>query len=501
MIRHQAIYYAIIILLCISCNNEVRVPNTSFESNKKLLESYSVPDWYRDAKLGIFIHWGPYCVPEYGSEWYPRLMYMDDQVLAPNGKVKTNTASYIYEHHVKYWGSPGEFGYKDFIPLFTGEQFDPDFWMQLFREAGAKYVVAVAEHHDGFAMYHSSNTRWNSVNMGPKRDVLKDLGQAADKHGLKFGASSHFAFNWDYYVHKGGFDTMDPQFADLYGRPNKQGAIPDEEFLQRWWVRTEEIIDKYPLDILWFDYYWNNQAFDKYRPMVLSHFLSTGEKKGRQVVLNTKDLSSFPAGTAVLDIERGKSKSIRKDPWQTDTSIGKNSWGYVKNWESKSADELIDNLVDIVSKNGCLLLNVGPKKDGTIPESQQEMLLEIGNWLKTNGDAIYGTRPWKVHGEGPIVESEGNFTESSYQYGSKDIRFTTRDNTVYATVLSWPEENEININSLGLATSLNQNVINSVSLLGYDDELSWEQHEDKLIINIPGRQPTPFAHSFEITFD
>ena len=219
------------------------------------------------------------------------------------------------------------------------------------------------------------------------------------------------------------------------------------------------------------------------------------------MVLNTKELCSLPEGTVVLDIERGKSTNIRKYPWQTDTSIGKNSWGYVKNWESKSADQLIDNLVDIVSKNGCLLLNVGPNKDGNIPRSQVEMLLEIGSWLKVNGKAIYGTRPWEIFGEGPTNDSISQLSESNTVYCSEDIRFTTKKNKIYATILSWPENKSIAIKSLGSKTDLLESAVSSLRLLGYDESLEWEQHEDMLIIQTPNRQPTPFAHVFEIEFE
>ena len=259
-----------------------RSPLESYKADLSSLKNYRIPEWYKDAKLGIFIHWGPYCVPEYGSEWYPRLMYMDDGTIYPDGSYKSKEPSEIYKHHIKYWGSLRKFGYKDFIPMFEGESFNPVEWMNLFRNAGARYVVSVAEHHDGFAMYKSSQTRWNAVDMGPKRDILKELEIAAHAQGLKFGASSHYAFNWNYYVHKEGHDTMDPAYYDLYGQPHQETVQPDQQFINHWWRRTKDIVDNYDLDILWFDFYWNNTAFTDQRLKTVAYFYNSGIKRNKK---------------------------------------------------------------------------------------------------------------------------------------------------------------------------------------------------------------------------
>lgn len=489
----------LLLILFESCSSKMKKSSiTTYQPNWESIQQHKTPEWFKDAKFGIFIHWGAYSVPAYKSEWYPRLMYMDQNVVNPDGKLESNGPSDVYLHHIKKWGAT--FGYKDFIPMFTAEKFNAEEWVSLFEKSGAKYIVPVAEHHDGFAMYNSHVTRWNAVKMGPKRDVLGELAKATKAHGLKFGASSHFAFNWNYYQHKKGFDTMDPANYDLYGRPHEPQAQPDQAFLDQWWDRTTDIIDQYPLDLLWFDFYLDRPAFKDYHPRLAAYFYNKGIERNKEVVLQDKNLhyEAFPAGTIVLDIERGKSANIRKDTWQTDTSVGRNSWGYVKNWQCKKPGELVDDLVDIVSKNGCLLLNVGPKKNGTIPKDQKEVLLEIGNWLRTNGEAIYGTRPWRTYGEGPTQEAAGYMTEKKSAFTSEDIRFTTKGNVLYAIALAWPQSGKLNIKSLGSAAATDVK-ISDIKLLGSSQELTWKQNSQDLEVSLPDSQPSPFACAFKLT--
>jgi len=473
-----------------------------FEANWESLKNYEAPDWFKDAKLGIFIHWGPYAVPAFGSEWYPRLMYMDSVVWSPKGVVKSEEPSAIYQHHVKEWGHPGEFGYKDFIPLFKAENFDAKAWIDLFEKTGAKYVVPVAEHHDAFAMYNSKHTCWNSVNMGPKRDVLGELTTAARARGLKIGASSHLAFNWNYFNKKPAFDTSNPEFADLYNYNTEAYSDVSEEFMKVWWDRTRDIIDNYQPDIMWFDFYLDRPEFTDYHPKLAAYYYNKGLDWGKEVVLQDKnfDYQSFPEGTIVLDLERGKMSDINKEPWQTDTSIGKNSWGYVTNWISKTPNTLIDDLIDIVSKNGCLLLNVGPKADGTIPEDQQQVLLEIGKWLETNGEAIYGTRPWKMYGEGPTEVATGHHTEGKNQeLTAQDFRFTTKKDNLYAISMDWPEKGKVAIHALG-SEAQHAKKVNNVSLLGSTEKLQWEQNTKGLHIEMPSEKPGNYAYAFKVSF-
>jgi len=473
----------------------------TYEPNWESISQYQIPEWFADAKLGIFIHWGAYSVPAYGSEWYPRRMYEKGVVRNGKGEIKKRAKDEVYQHHVATYGDPSEFGYKDFIPMFKAEKFDATEWVDLFKKAGAKYVIPVAEHHDGFAMYNSSHTRWNSVDMGPKRDILAELSAATKAQGLRFGASSHFAFNWNYFTREEGWDTDDPQYADLYSRPHKQYDPCDEEFLELWWNRTTDIIDSYQPDVLWFDFYIDRPEFVPYHAKLAAYYYNKGVEWDQDVVLQTKNfhLESFPEGTNVLDIERGKLANIRKFPWQTDTSIGKNSWGYVTNWISKSPTSLLHDLIDIVSKNGCMLLNVGPKADGTIPQDQADVLLEMGEWLDVNGEAIYETRPWKIFGEGPTEVKMGHHSEGKNKaFTPEDFRFTQKEGNLYAIMLGWPETEKTVITSLAKGNEYLQSEITSVSLLGFEGELDWEITDKGLEITLPKTQPGEHAYTLKI---
>ncbi|MEM6344091.1 MAG: alpha-L-fucosidase [Bacteroidota bacterium] len=504
MLRILTVFFLGISIWATGCTLEGKNANSPssfvYEPNWESISNYKIPEWFTDSKFGIFIHWGAYSVPAYGSEWYPRRMYEKDSIRNASGEAR-NANAFIYDYHTKTYGDPSEFGYKDFIPMFKAEKFDPEAWLDLFEKSGAKYVIPVAEHHDGFAMYASSKTRWNSANMGPKRDVIGELAAATRKRGLKFGASSHYAFNWNYYTRQPGWDTSDPQYADLYSRPHKQYEACDEEFLQMWWDRTTEIIDKYQPDIFWFDFYIDNPEFVPYHPQIAAHYYNRGLEWNKEVVLQTKnfDFESFPEGSNVLDIERGKLPGIRKFPWQTDTSVGKNSWGYVTNWISKSSTTLIHDLVDIVSKNGCLLLNVGPKADGTIPDDQAQVLLEMGEWLDINGEAIYDTRPWDTFGEGPTKVAKGHHSEKKNQaFTAQDIRFTQKDGQLYAMLLGWPENGVVEIQSIVEGTTKN---IKEVSMLGAEGALKWEMGTNGLKVNLPAQAPCEHAYSLKITFE
>lgn len=479
-----------------------KAPVTKYKPNWESISQYEIPEWFADAKFGIFIHWGAYSVPAYGSEWYPRRMYEKEIVRNGKGEVKQNAKDEIYQYHKAKYGDPSEFGYKDFIPMFKAENFDANEWVDLFDQAGAKYVIPVAEHHDGFAMYNSSHTRWNAVDMGPKRDILGELAKATNAKGLKFGASSHFAFNWNYYTREPGWDTNDPQYADLYSRPHTQYEPCDEEFLELWWKRTTEIIDKYQPEVLWFDFYIDRPEFVPYHAKLAAYYYNKGLEWKRDVVLQTKNfhLESFPEGTNVLDIERGKLADIRKDPWQTDTSIGKNSWGYVTNWISKSAQSLLHDLVDIVSKNGCMLLNVGPRADGTIPQDQADVLLEMGDWLKVNGEAIYETRPWTIFGEGPTEVKKGHHSEKNNKaFTAEDFRFTQKDDVLYAIMLGWPEGGKATIKSLEEGGAYLDQDIKQITLLGYKGSLTWESTSTGLKVNLPSEPVGNHAYTLKIT--
>lgn len=481
--------------------NAPAIYEPNWESIKK---NYKDPEWFNQQKFGIFIHWGAYSVPAYGSEWYPRRMYMDTATFTAQLKLQNTGPNGTYLHHKATWGDQKEFGYKDFIPMFKAENFNPKAWIDLFKAAGAKYVIPVADHHDGFAMYKSNTTRWNSVNMGPKRDVLGELFKEGRKQGLIMGASSHYAFNWSFYNKKDHFDTVDPEYADLYSPKGKDVTEPvSEEFKEKWWNRTVDLIDNYQPEILWFDFYLDIPDYAEYRPKIAAYYYNKGIEWGKEVVLQDKnfDHNAFPEGTVIYDLERGKLPGIRELPWQTDTSIGKNSWCYVTDWESKTANQLIDDLVDIVSKNGNLLLNVGPKSDGTIPDDQKEILLQIGDWLKINGAAIYNTKYWKTFGEGPTEVKKGHHSEGQNKdFTGQDIRFTVKGDKLYAIMMAWPENGSVNISSLGKSHEFGKELnIKSVRLLGADIQATFEHGNEALSIKDLGEKKGNYAHVLEIS--
>jgi len=467
-----------------------------FEPNWNSLTKSQAPEWYLDAKFGIFIHWGVYSVPAFGSEWYPREMY--DREGNKRG---------IYQHHLATYGALTNFGYKDFIPMFKAEKFDADAWAKLFVEAGAKYVIPVAEHHDGFATYDSAYTEWNAVKMGPHRDIIAELSQAIRKQGLIFGLSNHRSDNWWFYGEGRKFVT-DERYRGLYGpaqdrEASRTGASqPDAAFLDDWLLRACEQVDKYQPQIFWFDGGIRMNSFQPYLKTFGAYYYNRAAQWPQRGVINYKTHGgiSFPKGTGVWDIERGQLANKQDDFWQTDTAVAKFSWGYVTNQDYKTADSIVDDLVDIVSKNGCLLLNIGPKADGTIPDHEQEMRRDIGHWLKLNGEAIYGTRPWDVFGEGPTKIAEGTMSERQRKGGftAEDIRFTqTKDGkTLYAVVLDWPTNGTVSVKSLADGHGPKQ--IHSIKLLGNSGKLKWTRNADGLTVTLPSRRPCDYAFVLKI---
>jgi alpha-L-fucosidase len=449
------------------------------------LSAYRIPQWYQDDKFGIFIHWGVYSVPAFGNEWYPRNMYIPGHP--------------CYEHHVATYGPHTAFGYKDFVPKLTAELFDPAAWAQLFKQAGARFVMPVAEHHDGFAMYDCSLARWNAVEMGPHRDIIGELAKAVRDEEMTFSLSSHRAEHWFFFDGGETFesDVQDPGYADLYGpaRPRiekKDNApasmYPTREFLDDWLARTCELVDKYQPQIVWFDWWIDNPFFVPYLQRFAAFYYNRGVQWNKGVAINYKH-QAFPDGIAVLDIERGQMSDIRREFWQTDTSISINSWGYVAKQDYKTPTSIIHDLIDIVSKNGALLLNIGPRPDGTIPEPEQEILHDIGSWLATNGEAIYGTRPWRIFGEGPTQVMEGGFTDTKrLPFTAQDVRFTTKDDALYAILLAWPDSGEAVISALGNHLPLRMAPINGVRMLGLDAPLPWRRDTAGLHVTLPNRR-------------
>lgn len=491
-------------LLNYSCNTEKTgyQPNTETYTSLKgtsvfqpdsvsIATSYKIPEWFRDAKFGIFIHWGVYAVPAFGNEWYPRNMYTKD--------------SREYQRHIEKYGSQTEFGYKDFIPMFNAEKFNADEWVSLFRKSGAKYVVPVAEHHDGFSLYGSVVNEWNSVEMGPMKDIVGELKKAAVEQGLHFGLSIHRAENAWFYNEgmKIPSDVQTGKFSSLYGEclAEPGGQTPDcpegagfnDHSKKSWLEHTYELVDLYQPELMWFDWTVGKHPFQSTFYQFMAYYYNSAIDWNKEVVVNTK--FGYGNNIQVFDIERGKSDKIRDFPWQTDTSVGKKSWGYIEGEENKTPNQIIDDLVDIVSKNGNLLLNIGPRADGTITEGQQEVLLQIGSWLTVNGEAIYGTRPWVKAGEGSEQGTAGAFTDNDETaYTAQDIRFTTKGDTLYAVSLAWPEK-EITIQSIGGDLK-----VASVDLLGAVEKPKWKQTSEGLQVGYPTEKPTDYAHALRITF-
>lgn len=409
------------------------------------LGKYEVPKWYKDIKFGIFIHWGVYAAAAYANEWYPRNMYIKD--------------TDEYKHHIEVFGNHKEHGYKDYIPMLTGENFDADKWTDLFEKSGAEYFVPVAEHHDGFQMYKSKLSKWNAAEMGPKRDVIGELREAADKKGLTFGTSSHRIEHWWFLANGRDFESdICGEFdrEDMYWPSVKEPAdqhdsfsepYPTKEFMEDWLIRTCEIVDRFHPSILYFDWWIHHIAVRPYLKKAAAYYYNEMERVGKTGVINYKH-DEFLFGSAVPDMERGQFSEAKPYPWQTDTSTCFNSWGYTVMNRYKEATDILCDLVDVVSKNGRMLLNIGPKPDGTVTDEETSILLEIGKWLKVNGEAIYGSRLYKTFGEGPTKVVEGMFNDSDVKvFTSDDFRFTVNHGNIYAIAMRASDNGEYNITS------------------------------------------------------
>ena len=473
-----------------------------FEPTLESFKQYTYPQWFRDAKFGIWAHWGPQAVPRQG-DWYARKMYESD-IKDRKTNLPTGKPSNEYLYHVKNYGHPSVFGYKDIISLWKAEKWNPEQLMALYKRVGAKYFVSMGTHHDNFFLWNSKIHRWNAVNMGPRKDVVGLWQAAAKKEGLRFGVSEHLGASYTWFQPSHGsdpngpkagvpYDGANPEYQDLY---HPKTAADDFGWLTNnlenqkdWLANITELIDNYHPDLLYSD---SELPFGEIGRTMLSHYYNQGESKtdGKPDVVYTCKLRASE-GRWVQDLERGAMDSISPYPWQTDTSIG--DWYYRTGQKYMTGVQVIQMLIDIVSKNGNLLLNVVQTPEGDLEPDVMNILEVIAAWTPANGEAIYGTRPWKIYGEGPTTQKnqeKGRFggVKDVRPYGSADIRFTQKGETLYAFCMSKPE-GEIKIISLGKNSKISGQAVKSVSLLGSKEKLTWKQEAGALVISKPVKLP------------
>jgi len=476
------------------------------ESWKSIAENYRDPEWFRDAKFGIMMHWGIYSVPAHGSEWYVRYMY--------GGNAD------VMKWHTDHFGAPTQFGYKDFLPRFTAAKWNPDAWAALFKKAGAKYVLAPGEHHDGFSNWDSAINPYNAANYGPHRDLDGELITALEKAGLKTGISDHSAFHFGFIPALPGSDEYDPKWAAFYSVADRSEAAR-VKFMHDWVAKRIETIDKYRPDMLWFDM-TTDHRWDPLKIRVATYYFNRAREWGKAVGISAK-AAAWVSGQ-IMDYEReGRAPMELTDwVWQPDDPIT-NKFGYVTEQKPYPADQFVWKIVENVSKNGNLLLNISPRADGTIPQEQQDVLLSIGRWLEVNGEAIYSTRPWIRYGEGPAAEAaaeamaaarqkgftgringqnQGNQTVSGgglprKGYTPHDIRFTKHGDTLYATVMSWPVGEAV-IKSLGTGRAP-PGQIEKIELLGHSGSLAFTQDAAGLHVKFPAEKPCDYSYALKIT--
>lgn len=453
------------------------------------------PEWFRDAKFGIYFHWGVYSVPAFGNEWYPREMY--------------RKTSREYKHHVLKYGGPTGFGYPDFVPRFKAEKFDANEWAELFEKAGARFAGPVAEHHDGFAMWDSELTPWNAMDMGPKRDIAGELANAIRSRGMRFVTTFHHARNNLYETEKEGkkrwtghYEFIRKYFPSLLENPDNAflyGYMPRKQFLDMWKGKLIEVIDKYQPDLMWFDS-WLDEIPDEYKTACLAYYFNKAEKWGKDVVVTFKQ-EDLSRDIGVEDYEQGRANELTDYVWLADDTISRGrSWCYTEDLQIKSAAEVLHMLIDIVSKNGQLLLNISPMADGTIPDDQKQVLLGVGNWLKQYGESIYGTRPFVEFGQGPtLLEKGGHFVKMKGGYTPEDIRYTRKGKTVYAIVLGWPGENkEIDMKLFSEDDKAANIKVADVSVLGSDEKIRWRRYSKGLVVRTPAKKTDDMAIVFKL---
>ena len=497
-----------------------------------LIENYQCPEWFRDAKLGIWAHWSAQCVPEEG-DWYARSMYIQGH---PQ-----------YEAHVKKFGHPTEVGFMEVDHLWTADKWDPEALMDLFVEAGAKFFVALANHEDNFDTYNSKYHAWNATNVGPKRDIVGTWAKAARDRGLHFGVSNHSSHSWHWMQTAYGYDAegpkagqrydaytlkkedgigkwwegLDPQ--ELYSRPSiippdgftskedihswhDRNNLPwtelkppfDEHFVNKWFFRLKDLIDSYQPDFIYMD---NGELpFGEVGLEAVAHYYNQSlsySGNNQTGVLTAKGLDGAHRPAVTQAWERSVGGGIQPEPFETDTCIGQ--WHYKKDIEYKTVGQVIRILADVVSKNGTLLISIPQRGDGSIDDTEHQLLVDLGKWMKTNGEGIYESRPWKIFGEGPTETPKGRAADAPIPYTQKDMRFTQKDGYLYVFVMS-PPETTLQITSLGLDQKTGQTV-KSVQLLGSDETILWRQSGESLSISCPHQLPFGNVNTFKLELE
>lgn len=476
------------------------IENGKYKADWESLSYYPVPQWYKEAKFGVFIHWGVFTVPEYFSEWYPRLMYY-----------KGNP---VYYHHKRKYGK--SFNYRDFIPMFKAEKFDADSIVKSVKQSGAKFVMPVAEHHDGIKLYDSDLSEWTTRNLPVQRDFIDEYKTACENNGIVFSTSSHRAEHF-WFLNGGktvGFnnETQDEKYRELYGEcenvhkrnnlftllKQEHGIEPTEEWLKDWLVSSCELIDKYQPSSLFFDWWVSYKAFRPYMKKFLAYYYNRSLEWGKEVCVYYKS-DAIMYNCAIFDRERGQLENVSPYIWQGETSTAYNSWSYCTTNRFKTPEIIACNMLDVISKNGCFVLNIGPKADGSICDEEARILNELGRFTKINEEAIWGTQPYKVFGEGK-KQKGGSFTEH-FSYTAKDYRFTCKTNVVYAFALKPNGKSKFKIKTFGDTMDLFHCVIKKISVLGSDTDVSFKQNKKELTIKLSKKVNDTMPICFKIEVD
>ena len=488
----------IFLLTSTSSAQDVKQIEPTWES---LAANYQVPEWFVDGKIGVWFHWGISSAadenrPNDGSH-YGRRMYSPPPEDKPDEDLNMNET--LTRWHIKRYGPIEEFGYEDLIPLFKAEKWDPDALVQFVKDNGARFIMPVACHHDNFDMYDSSHP-WNSVDMGPKRDTLAEWKAAAQKHGLKFGVSTHLYWSPRFFANARKYQTPGTKEAILFNMEYDQRKYATQDkWNEHWYARCWEIIEKYDPDM-----FNNDSPYPKINGgkglgiKLFTDYINRDlkENNGKQtVVLSFKDKEA-DRSAFTYNLERGGAGEIKPEPWMWATDLS-GGWFYRKTAVNKmSIPVMVGNAVDAISKNGVVMLNIALKGDGTIPEKQAAYLTAFGDFLKINGEGIYETRPWKVFGEGPLQVKDGRQGENKKDFSQQDIRFTTKDGTLFAFVLVPPTE-DILIKTLATGGVLESDIAN-VSMMGSDEKINFERADDGLTIKLPKTLPEALVIGFKI---